>query len=838
MAIADDDPASAETFGYPAQPADPARWQTLLTGPGDTVYLGIHSPPDGREEMVMTVASNQFQNHNQLLRHGMLNWVTRGVHLGYQRNYLELQIDDLFLGDDAWDEATNTTSYDPARASRMTPADVDRAIAWSRARGLRLDMAFNGGGSALAGAGDPLTAKFADPAVRNAFGYVNHTFDHPNLDCSTSGFIARQITDNLAWARAHALPVASAAEVVTGEHSGLANARPGNPGTIDPPAFSDVEPLAGGGAVPAGSYDYALTARSGAGETVPSVVGNVVVDVVGSVAARFPAVCHAVRYDLYRSPAGTASWARVATLARAADAPTDDGDEPITLAMTDIAAAGEVAAPPTSNGAALAPYGQNPAFAAGLGAAGIRYVATDASKAYPTEPTVITSPLRPVGASFTQGAVRTLPRYPSNVYYNVSRQGQQLDEYNWIYVAPANGGGCVPITGVTTCRTTPAGWGEYVTSETRVMFRHLTDNDPRPHFFHQSNLADHDPALPVTHPGQGGILYPVIDALVDRYEAAFDRANSPLVQLTSAEIAETLARQEDWTAARGSVSAWLQDGRLFVRNGGAAAVSVPLSGTTAGERYGGQQSGWISLAAGAQAEYLPADPANTEAPVVSGNRHVGDTLSVANGSWVGTSAITFTRQWQRCDGGRCANIAGATGERYELTAADEGTTLRAAVLAGNWISSVSMAFSAPTAEVLSKPAERPRPEAGSRAGSPDRPAGRPARLRLTKVKLSPRRFAVSHRRLPRGTRLDGTRVSWRLNRAATVRLTFFKQTRRGYERVGVITRSAKAGNGELRFRGRFGKRLLKPQRYRLVFIAAGGGERTRAHRVGFRVLKG
>ena len=234
MAIADDDPASAETFGYAARPVAGADWQTLLSGPGDTAYLGVYAH-DGREEMVMTVASNQFQNHNQLLRHGMLGWVTRGVYLGYQRNYLELQVDDLFLGDDAWDAVTNTTSYDPARASRMTPGDVDRAIAWSRARGLRIDMAFNGGGSALAGDGDPLTAKFSDPAVRAAFGYVNHTLDHPNLDCSTAPFIRRQITDNLAWASAHELPV-GADEVVTGEHSGLANARPGNPGTIDPPS--------------------------------------------------------------------------------------------------------------------------------------------------------------------------------------------------------------------------------------------------------------------------------------------------------------------------------------------------------------------------------------------------------------------------------------------------------------------------------------------------------------------------------------------------------------------------------------------------------------------------
>ena len=46
------------------------------------------------------------------------------------------------------------------------------------------------------------------------------------------------------------------------------------------------------------------------------------------------------------------------------------------------------------------------------------------------------------------------------------------------------------------------------------MFRHLVDNDPRPHYFHQSNLADYNPALPETDPGQGGILYPVIGGLL------------------------------------------------------------------------------------------------------------------------------------------------------------------------------------------------------------------------------------------------------------------------------------------------------------------------------------
>jgi hypothetical protein len=95
--IANDDPAVAETFGYTATPVNADDWQTLLAGPNGTAYLGIYThPDDGREDMVMTVASNENQSQAQLLRHGELNWVTRGVFLGYQRHYLELQVDDLF----------------------------------------------------------------------------------------------------------------------------------------------------------------------------------------------------------------------------------------------------------------------------------------------------------------------------------------------------------------------------------------------------------------------------------------------------------------------------------------------------------------------------------------------------------------------------------------------------------------------------------------------------------------------------------------------------------------------------------------------------------------------
>ncbi len=833
--FANDDPAVAETFGYAATPVNAQDWQTLLAGPNGTAYLGIYThPDDGREEMVMTVASNENQSQAQLLRHGELNWVTRGVFLGYQRNYLELQVDDLFLGDDAWDPTTHATDYDPAKASRMTPADVAQAAAWSKARGVRIDFAFNGGGSELykadhATTSDPLADAFADPATRAGFGYVNHTYDHPNLDCSTSSFIAKEITDNVAWGRQHGLPL-DATEVVTGEHSGLANTRPGNPGTIDPPSFDDVTPAAGG-TIPAGTYDYAVTAQSPAGETTASVVPGIAVAANQKVTASFDAVCHAVSYNLYRSAAGANSWTQVGTLARSATAATDDATNPIALTMTDTGAAGTSKAPPAANGAALAPYGQNPNLLAGLNAAGIQDVATDASKAYPSNPIDVNSPLMAIGAPFAEGAIQTFPRYPSNVYYNVSKQGQQLDEYNWIYVAPANGGGCVPIVGVTTCRTTTATWTDYVTSENNVMFRHVTGNDPRPLFMHQSNLADYNPALPETDPNQGGILYPVIDGLLDRYEARFDRASAPLLQLTSSQIAATLARQSAWAAdvAGGKVSGWLQDGVLHVKNLDAAAMDVPLTGTAVGDTYAGQKSGWTTVPAGAELVFAPSDPANTAPPSLSGTAKAGSTLSASRGAWTGTEPIEYGYQWQRCTSA-CVNVPGATDATYRVTTADAGAKLRVVVSAGNWVSSVSQAASPLSASV---------PKA---AGGSTSKASKSSRLSLTKVKMSPRRFAVSHRHKRRGTRLDGSRITWKLSQPATVRLTIQRRAgsakHRRWVRVATLTVKAKKGNGVVRFRGRFGRKLLAPRGYRLVAMATTRNQRSPHKHVTFRVVKG
>lgn len=881
--IPNDDATVNEVFGTPATPAPGADWQTLVSGPGNTAYLGIYTHPDGREEMVDTLAGNENQSHVQLLRHGMLNWVTRGVFLGFQRNYLEIQVDDLFLPDDSWDPVTHANDYSPAKAIRMTPGDVGQAVSWSKQKGIRLDFAYNGGGSALwlaeqppgGPTTDPLVETFKTPATRDAFGWVNHTYTHPNIDCSTAPYIAKQITDNINFANQPSLKLPiDPAEVVTGEHSGLANSRPGNPGTIDPPTVDDAEAATTGGTLAPGSYSYGITASTAHGDTPISPVGDAVTvpgpGATNSVKITFEAVCHATKYTLYRAPAGTTTWTPVAVSgAQNPSAATDDGTNPRQVDLTDTGATVTAPTPGTANTATLDPYGQNPALLDGFAAAGVHFAATDASKTYPTMPTNVAGPQYPAGAWFTEGppgsGFQAVPRYPSNVYYNVSTQSQQLAEYNWIYVLPANGGGCVPIPNVTTCRTSPVTWPQYVDSENTIMFRHLMGNDPRPHFVHQSNLADWKPQLPETDANQGGIVYPVFGGLLNRYDTTFDRGVAPLVQLTSRQIATTLSQQSAWasTVASGKVTAYLLDGQLHIDNHATTSVDVPVTGTTAGDKYAGQRSGWITLAAGQDKTLAPDDPANAVAPATSGSARVGETLTAGRGSWTGTDPISYRYQWQRCDGNGngCTNIAGATAGTYAIADGDDGARLRVVVSAGNWISSVSEAASAPTAAVT-RPTTPPvgggqgagngsapggqsggsggRGSAGS--GPSGRARGQSARLSLTRLRMTPRRFRVAHRRPQRGTRLDGSRITFRLNRKATVRFAVQRRTRATRHRkarwitVAVLSRRAAKGSVAVRFTGRFRSRPLKPGRYRLTVTARAGTLRSAARHTTFRVV--
>ncbi|HEV7772214.1 MAG TPA: hypothetical protein VGO48_02860 [Conexibacter sp.] len=612
----------AGTWGYGATPLEGAAFSTLLADDSGNALVGVFTHPEGREEMVQTFDSNPFQLHSQLLRHGQLGWVTRGTFFGDQRNYLELHIDDIFLPDDIWDPATHTTNFNPEAAVRMTPGDVATAVAWSRATGLRLDSLYNGGGSvgyaAEHGGRDPLLSAFQ--ANRTTFGWVNHTYDHPNLDCSARGFIVDQIEANTRWARSRGFAV-NAGELVTGEHSGLANLIPGA-GLLDSPSIDEAWETALGGRLAGGTYDYAITATSPHGETVAStttvVVPRRLLLATASVRIDWPAICHALTYKVYRrvSPAG--AWRLISTVPQPSTAFNAGGA--VTIRFRDTGAAGTPASPPSFNGAAIDPYGQNPNFAGALRTAGVRNAGADASKPYPVTPTSATGPTYAAGTSFVENGFRVIPRWPTNVYYNTATQAQQLDEYNYLYLPPELGGGCVNSS-ITTCFTSPASWSDYVRAESDRIFGHMMGNDPRPHYFHQTNLAQSERP-------DGAVFYPVLNAMLAGYNRWFN-TSVPIQQLTPTQVADLLTRQEAWGTARG-VTGYIEGARVTIANGGAATLTVPLSGTEAGTLYGGTRSGWASAARGSSTHTAAtAWPAPAPPPVVAPT-----TLAVSDGATV------------------------------------------------------------------------------------------------------------------------------------------------------------------------------------------------------------
>lgn len=256
--IDDRDASVIESYGYFGMPASSlpagATFTPLvngsMTGAPTGSLMGVYAH-DGREELVVTLAANRYQTHAMELGHGLVTWLTKGIHLGITRNFFSVHVDDVFLPDDRWDAAANCTvgddcnpGHDPTVAPynttiRMTPADVQALVAWQQANNLKLDVVFNGGGSVEAGAGDPLTASMVSNKAQ--FRWINHTYEHPYLGCvqdftvspwrcATDGYgaikwvsqadITTQIKSNVDWAKGNGITL-DAAELVTGEHSGL-----------------------------------------------------------------------------------------------------------------------------------------------------------------------------------------------------------------------------------------------------------------------------------------------------------------------------------------------------------------------------------------------------------------------------------------------------------------------------------------------------------------------------------------------------------------------------------------------------------------------------------------
>ncbi|MFG2606331.1 hypothetical protein ACGFT2_22690 [Streptomyces sp. NPDC048514] len=238
----------------------------------------------------------------------------------------------------------------------------------------------------------------------------------------------------------------------------------------------------------------------------------------------------------------------------------------------------------------------NPNLALGLADDGVKWLASDNSR----DP-----------AQRQVGPATTVSRHPMNVFYNAGRAAEQVDEYNWLYTGRAQGGSgiCEENPATTTCLPVPldtgTGYADYIVPlETRIDLGHVLSNDPKPHFIHQSNLAE------------DRIAYPVLSGVLDGYHDLF-ADNTPVVNLRMKDIGVELQRRTAWKNAlnAGQVTAYRIGDAVTVNapNGTAVTATLPtgttLGGNAFGSPYAGRVSGWTASAGNALTFTLPSSAA-------------------------------------------------------------------------------------------------------------------------------------------------------------------------------------------------------------------------------------
>jgi hypothetical protein len=180
------------------------------------------------------------------------------------------------------------------------------------------------------------------------------------------------------------------------------------------------------------------------------------------------------------------------------------------------------------------------------------------------------------GTPFVIGTAVVVPRRPTILSYDAATEAQALDRLR-----------CAG-------RTDGDSWEQAIELEAKRIFAAMISNDPRPHYFHQSNLIGAGDGR-----GAPALLLGLLDAVLRRYGRCM-APDVPIAQPTLAEIGRLLLTREGWRAvlALDSIRGYTDGARVTIVNSSSAPLEVPLTGTAAGEAYGASNSGWIRVMPG------------------------------------------------------------------------------------------------------------------------------------------------------------------------------------------------------------------------------------------------
>jgi hypothetical protein len=193
--------------------------------------------------------------------------------------------------------------------------------------------------------------------------------------------------------------------------------------------------------------------------------------------------------------------------------------------------------------------------------------------------------------------------------------------------------------------------------------------------------------------------------VTDEVEPAEPPVSTALPSLTGvARAGQTLsATKGSWTGTEPITYGY--EWRRCDASGGACAQIADAAGTTyvlaaadvgstvrvAVRATNAAGSATAVSAASAVVASEPTAPVNGEAPTISGEARVGESLTASPGSWSGSEPLSYAYQWRACDasGEDCSDIEGATEGTHALEATSLGGTVRVAVTASNSVGSAT-----------------------------------------------------------------------------------------------------------------------------------------------------
>lgn len=452
-----------------------------------------------REVMLSTITNASFLIHSQVLGYEFVNWVTQGVYVGGRFVHMTAHLDDLFLPDELWDTATQTTN--PELTYRLTSDDITNAVSQQTAfrsahptvsNTFMLDFPFNGAGAVVDPAATTLQVNNTDGLVsavianKNQFRYINHTFTHADMDkapvpanapcdyptLTTVSAIKAQITKNRTVWGLLALPEKTANNrvVVTGNHSGLKDRK---------------------------CTDYP--------ELHPEMAN------------------------------------------------VQDDDVPFVT-------------------------GANPLLFQAFASAGVDYVASDTSQLNQALEQYIS------GVNDSSSSDRILsPRWPANVFYNVTQPEQLVDEYNYMFYGRFIKAGQDPCA-IPGAICSPRDYAGILAAEADSAIRHMLTFKKWPHFFHQTNVAKYN--------ADGNTLqFDWLDSVFTAYEQLF---TLPVKNLPYYLIGDKT--KERLVAKSATIqAAWNRTTNKISLSANKAVPNLLVTGVNGGDLYGGQYLKEISI---------------------------------------------------------------------------------------------------------------------------------------------------------------------------------------------------------------------------------------------------